>query len=104
MKRKNAPHSVTSETQSLSPKGKAIDDREACAVGRRSFVRQMRVAGASLALVVALLFTSSAMANDIIVKFNGGIGVIPASTIGSANAVLGVQPPGEPCSKMAESM
>jgi hypothetical protein len=96
MKRKNAPHSVTSETQSLSPKGKAIDDREACAVGRRSFVRQMRVAGASLALVVALLFTSSAMANDIIVKFNGGIGVIPASTIGSANAVLGVQPPGEP--------
>jgi hypothetical protein len=96
MKRKNAPHSVTSETQSLSPKGKAIDDREACAVGRRSFVRQMRVAGASLALVVALLFTSSAMANDIIVKFNGGIGVIPASTIGSANAVQGVQPPGEP--------
>jgi len=96
MKRKNSPHSVSSETQSPSPKGKAIDDRETCAVGRRSFVSKMGIAGASLALVLALLVTSSAMANDIIVKFNGGIGVIPASTVGSANVVQGVQPPGEP--------
>ena len=96
MKRKNSPHSVSSETQSLSPKGKAIDDRETCAVGRRSFVSKMGIAGASLALVLALLVTSSAMANDIIVKFKGGIGVIPASTVGSANVVQGIQPPGEP--------
>jgi hypothetical protein len=96
MKRKNSPHSVSSEIQSPSPKGKAIDDRETCAVGRRSFVSKMGIAGASLALVLALLVTSSAMANDIIVKFNGGIGVIPASTVGSANVVQGVQPPGEP--------
>jgi hypothetical protein len=54
------------------------------------------IAGASLALVLALLVTSSARANDIVVKFNGGIGVIPASTIGSANAVQEIQPPGEP--------
>jgi hypothetical protein len=56
----------------------------------------MGIAGALLAPVLALLVTSSAMANDIIVKFNGGIGVIPASTVGSANVVQGIQPPGEP--------
>ena len=96
MKRKKSLHSVSSKTQSPSPKGKAIDYRETGAVGRRSFVRKIGIAGASLASVLALLVTSSAMANDIVVKFNGGIGVIPASTIGSANAVQGIQPPGEP--------
>jgi hypothetical protein len=96
MKRKNCPHSVSSETQSPSPKGKAIDDRETGAVGRRPFVSKMGIAGASLASVLALLVTSSAMAHDIIVKFKGGIGVIPASTVGSANVVQGIQPPGEP--------
>src|ERR1700719_1464133 len=96
MKRKNSPHSVSSETQSPPPTREAIDYRETGALGRRSFLRKMGIAGALLAPVLALLVTSSAMANDIIVKFNGGIGVIPASTVGSANVVQGIQPPGEP--------
>jgi hypothetical protein len=87
---------MSSETRSPLPTREAIDYRETCAVGRRSFVSKMGIAGASLALVLALLVTSSAMARDIIVKFNGGIGVIPASTVGSANVGQGVQPPGEP--------
>ena len=100
MKRKNSPHSVSSETQSPLPKGKAIDDRETGAVGRRPFVSKMGIAGAALASVLALLVTSSAMAHDIIVKFKGGIGVIPVSSIMAgapvANIVQGIQPPGEP--------
>src|ERR1700693_1820980 len=96
MKRKNSPHSVSSETQSPPPTREAIDYRETGALGRRSFLRKMGIAGALLAPVLALLVTSSAMANDIIVNFNGGIGVIPASTVGSANVVQGIQPPGEP--------
>jgi hypothetical protein len=87
-------HSVLSETRSSSPKGKAIDDRETSPVGRRRFFRKMDIAGAFLAL--AVLVASSAMAHDIIVRFNGGIGVIPASTVGSANVVQGVQPAAEP--------
>ena len=87
---------MLSETQSSLPKGKAIDDRETGAVGRRRFLRKMDIAGASLAPVLAVLVASSAMAHDIIVRFNGGIGVIPASTVGSANVVQGVQPAAQP--------
>jgi hypothetical protein len=96
MKRKSSLHSVLSETQILASKGRAIDDRETDAVGRRSFLRKIGIAGASLASVLAVLVTSSAMADGIIVTFKGGIGVMPASTVGSANIVQGVQPPGEP--------
>jgi hypothetical protein len=96
MKRKNSPHSVLSEAQSSPPRKETIDYGESGAVGRRSFLRKMGIAGAFLAPVLALLVASSAMAHDIIVKFKGGIGVIPASTVGSANVVQGIQPPGEP--------
>ena len=73
-----------------------MDYRETGAVGRRSFVRRMRIAGALLAPVLALLVASSAMAHGIIVVFKGGIGVIPASNVGVANAVHGIPPGGEP--------
>ena len=96
MKRKSSLHSTLSETQSPASKRKAIDDRETDAVGRRSFLRKIGIAGASLASLLAVLVASSAMADEIIVKFKGGIGVMPASTVGSANIVQGVQPPGEP--------
>jgi hypothetical protein len=96
MKRKGSLHSVLSKTEILASKGRAIDDRETDAVGRRSFLRKIGIAGASLASVLAVLVTSSAMADGIIVTFKGGIGVMPASTVGSANVVQGVQPPGEP--------
>jgi hypothetical protein len=46
MKRKNSPHSMLSETQSLSPTREAIDYRGTGAVRRRSFVRKMGIAGA----------------------------------------------------------
>ena len=96
MRRKNSPQSVLSETQSSPPTREAIDYHETGAVGRRSFVRKMGIAGALLAPVLAVLVASSAMAHTIIVVFKGGIGVIPASTVGSANVVQGIQPPGEP--------
>ena len=96
MRRKNSPQSVLSETQSSPPTREAIDYHETGAVGRRSFVRKMGIAGALLAPVLAVLVASSAMAHNIIVVFKGGIGVIPASTVGSANVVQGIQPPGEP--------
>ena len=96
MKRKSSLDSVLSKTQILASKGRAIDDRETEAVGRHSFLRKIGIAGASLASVLAVLVTSSAMADGIIVTFKGGIGVMPASTVGSANVVQGVQPPGEP--------
>ena len=101
MKRKNSPHSVSSETQSPPPTREAIDYRETGAVGRRSFLRKMGIAGASLAPVLALLVASSAMADDTFVKFKGGIGVIPVSSVGPtgapvANVVRGISPPGQP--------
>jgi hypothetical protein len=96
MKRKSSLDSVLSKTEILASKGRAIDDRETEAVGRHSFLRKIGIAGASLASVLAVLVTSSAMADGIIVTFKGGIGVMPASTVGSANVVQGVQPPGEP--------
>jgi hypothetical protein len=101
MKRKNSPHSVSSETQSPPPTREAIDDRETGAVGRRSFLRKMGIGGASLAPVLALLVASSAMADDTFVKFKGGIGVIPVSSVGPtgapvANVVRGISPPGQP--------
>src|SRR5208282_4291166 len=101
MKRKNSPHSVSSETQSPPPTREAIDYRETGAVGRRSFLRKMGIAGASLAPVLALLVASSAMAADTFVKCKGGIGVIPVSSVGPtgapvANVVRGIAPPGQP--------
>ena len=72
MKRKSSLHSVLSETQILASKGRAIDDRETDAFGRRSFLRKIGFAGASLASVLAVLVASSAMADDIIVTFKGG--------------------------------
>jgi len=101
MKRKNSPHSVSSETQSPPPTREAIDYRETGAVGRRSFLRKMGIAGASLAPVLALLVASSAMADDTFVKFKGGIGVIPVSSVGPtgapvANLVRGISPAGQP--------
>ena len=96
MKRKNSPYSVLSETQSSPPTIEASDYRESGAIGRRSFVSKMGIAGVLLAPALAVLVASSAMAHNIIVVFKGGIGVLPASTVGSANVVQGVQPPGEP--------
>jgi hypothetical protein len=101
MKRENSPQSALSETQSPPPTREAIHYRETSAVGRRSFVRKMGIAGALLASVLALLVASSAMAHNIIVVFNGGIGVIPVSSVGPMgvvvpNVVAGISPPGEP--------
>jgi hypothetical protein len=96
MKRRNSPQSVLSETQSSPPTREAIDYHETGAVGRRSFVRKMGIAGASLAAVLALLVAPSASAHFIIVTFNGGIGVLPVSSVGVANVVHLIQPPGEP--------
>jgi hypothetical protein len=101
MKRKNSPHSVSSETQSPPPTREAIDYRETGAVGRRSFLRKMGIAGALLAPVLALLVASSAMADDTFVKFKGGIGVMAVAGIGPtgapvANVVRGIQPAGDP--------
>jgi hypothetical protein len=101
MKRKNSPHSVSSETQSPPPTREAIDYRETGAVRRRSFLRKMGIAGALLAPVLALLVASSAMADDTFVKFKGGIGVMPVASIGSTgvpvvNVVRGIQPAGDP--------
>ena len=54
-----------------------------------------------LSAFLTALFPLSALAQvqtpgSTLVTFDGGIGVIPASTVGSANVVRGVQPPGEP--------
>ena len=100
MKRKNSSHSVSSETQSPPPTREAIDYRETGAVGRRSFLRKVGIASASLATVLALLVASSAIADDTNLKFNGGIGVIPVSSVGPtgapvANVVRGIQPAGQ---------
>ena len=61
--------------------------------------RKMGVAAALLLPVFALLFASSAMANDILAEFKGGIGVIPVSSLGPppvANVVQGIEPAGQP--------
>jgi len=101
MKRKNSPHSVSSETQSPPPVREAIDYSGTAAVRRRSFLRKMGIAGASLASVLALLVAFTAMADDTFLKFKGGIGVIPVSSVGPTgapvpNVVRGISPPGEP--------
>ena len=85
---------MSSETQFPPPTREAIDYRET-AVGRRSFLRKMGIAGASLAPVLALMVASSAMADDTILKFKGGIVEIPV--IGTpgvpvANVVRTIQP------------
>ena len=99
MKRKNSSQAVSSETQSPPPTREAIDDRETGAVGRRCFLRNMGIAGASLAPVLALLVASPAIANDTILKFKGGIVEIPViGTPGApvANVVRGISPAGTP--------
>ena len=87
MKRKSSAHSVSSETQSPRPAKEAIDYRVTGTFGRRSLLRKMGITGASLILMIALLVASSPTADDIFLKFKGGIGVIPVSS---------VAPPGQP--------
>ena len=55
MKTKNSTVPVSSETQSPPPTKEAVHSRETSVVGRRSFLRKMGIAGASLAPVTALL-------------------------------------------------
>ena len=71
MQRKTPPHSVSSETQSPLPTREAIDYRETGAVGRRSFLRNMGIACASLAPVLGLLVASSVMADDTFSEVQG---------------------------------
>ena len=94
--KRNSPQSVLSETRSSPPTREVIDYHETGAVGRRSFARKMGIAGALLAPVLAVLVASSAMAHQIIVAFDGGIGVLPVSSVGVANVVRGIPPPGQP--------
>jgi hypothetical protein len=100
MKEKNFPIVVSSETEYPPARREAIDCHETYTVGQNSLVRKMGTAGALFAPLLALLVASSAMANDIIVKFKGGIGVIPVSSVGPmgvvANVVQGIQPAGQP--------
>jgi len=59
----------------------------------------MAIAGASLAPVLALLVASSAMADDTILKFKGGIVEIPVigtPAVPVANVVRTIQPAGTP--------
>jgi hypothetical protein len=66
---------------------------------RKNYPIRKGMAAALLLPMLALLFASSAMANDILVEFKGGIGVIPVSSLGPpsvANVVQGIQPAGEP--------
>ena len=95
MKRKSSLHSVLSETQILASKGRAIDDRETDAVGRRSFLRRqaLRYLLGIGARCAGYILSDGGRNNC---QVQGGIGVMPASTVGSANVVQGVQPPGEP--------
>src|SRR5260370_41185940 len=100
-RRKIFRHCEISGDQHPTPTRKAMDYRETGVVGRRSFLRKMGIAGASLAPVLALLVASLAMADDTFVKFKGGIGVIPVSSVGPTgaplgNVVRGIQPPGQP--------
>jgi len=55
MKTESSTHSVSLETQSPPPAKAAIDSLGTAVVGRRSFLRKMGIAGASLAPVTALL-------------------------------------------------
>jgi hypothetical protein len=99
MKRKNSPHSVSSGTQSPLPTKEAIDYRATGVVARGSFLRKMSIVGC-LVPVLALMVTSSAMADDLLAKFKGGIGVDPVSSVGPtgpvANVAQGISPPGQP--------
>src|ERR1700730_3197826 len=57
MKTKNSPHPVSSETQFLPTARHENDSRDHSVVGRRSFLRKMGIAGASLVPATALLMT-----------------------------------------------
>lgn len=50
----------------------------------------------ALALVLGLVFPLSAAADASLVRFDGGIGVIPARVGGLANVVRGISPGGQP--------
>ena len=100
MKRQNSPHVVSPKAEVSPLTRKPTDYRETGAVGRRSSIRKMGIAGASLAPVLALLVASSAMAGDEL-EFKGGIGVIPVASVGStgavvANVVRGINPALDP--------
>jgi hypothetical protein len=92
MKRKNSPHSISSETRSPLPTREAIDYRKTSDVARGSFLSKMGIAGASLAAVLALMVASSTMADDTFLKFRGGIGVIPVSSVGPTGFLLVYSP------------
>jgi hypothetical protein len=101
MERKNSPHSVSSQRHYPPATKRATEFREIGAVGQHSFVTKTGIAWALLAPLLALLIASSAMAEDTFLKFKGGIGVIPVSSVGStgaavANVVRGIQPAGQP--------
>ena len=49
-----------------------------------------------LVVLIGGFFASSVVADDTLVKFKGGIGVIPVRSLTQLNDVLGVQPPGRP--------
>src|SRR4030088_3528968 len=57
MKTKNSPHPVSSKTQSLPAATHENESRNHSVVGRRSFLRKMGMAGASLVPATALLMT-----------------------------------------------
>jgi hypothetical protein len=50
---------------------------------------------ALLVLAVVAILPPPLMADDTLVKFQGGIAVDPASTVGTPNVVRGVNPPGQ---------
>src|SRR5437660_1581725 len=50
---------------------------------------------ALLVLAVVALLPLPLVADDTLVRFQGGIGVDPASTVGTPNVVRGVNPPGQ---------
>lgn len=51
---------------------------------------------AALLCIAALEYSVAAVADDRVVRFDGGIGVIPSSNVTTVNVVQGVQPGGQP--------
>ena len=51
---------------------------------------------AALLCIAALEYSAAVKADDRVVRFDGGIGVIPSSNVTTVNVVRGVQPGGQP--------
>jgi hypothetical protein len=51
---------------------------------------------AALLCIAALEYSAAATADDRVVRFDGGIGVIPSSNVTTVNVVRGFQPGGQP--------